>query len=182
MLKKILLGIGVLIIIFVLWSVYGLFIATPASPPDTAEGNFGDLQIKVEYSRPYKKGRLIFGEESAGALQPYGQYWRLGANAATQITFSKDVQFAGESVPAGTYRMYAVPGANEWEVSLNSEIDVFFGVAEPNYDLDVVKVNVPSQSAPETEQFTISFEGGDGGAIMNFVWDQTKVSIPITAQ
>ena len=182
MLKKILLGIGVLIIIFVLWSVYGLFIATPASPPDTAEGTFGELQVKVDYSRPYKKGRVIFGEESEGPLQPYGKYWRLGANAATQITFNKDVQFAGEPVQAGTYRMYAVPGASEWEVSLNSEIDVFFGVAEPDYELDVVKVNVPSQSAPETEKFTISFEGSDSAAIMHFVSHQTKVSIPITAQ
>ena len=182
MVKKILIGIGVVFILFVLWSLYGLFIAKPASPPDTAEGTFGDLTLKVNYSRPYKKGRLIFGEESAGALQPFGQYWRLGANQATEITFNKDVNFAGEPVSAGSYRMYAVPGANTWEVSLNSELGVFFGVSEPDYSLDVLKVKVPSQTGPETEQFTISFQQDSTAVNMNFNWDTTLITIPITVQ
>lgn len=180
--KKIFLGIGAVLIIFVGWSLYGLFIAAPASPLGSAEGNYGDLNMKVVYSRPYKKGRLIFGEESEKALQPYGKYWRLGANAATEITFSKAVNFAGEPVEAGTYRMYAVPGANEWEVSLNSELGVFFGVTQPDYEKDVVKVKVPSTTGPETEQFTINFESDSTGAKMNFLWDKTRVTIPITVQ
>lgn len=180
--KKIFLAIGAVIIIFVCWSIYGLFIAEPASPLATAEGSYEDLNMKVEYSRPYKKGRVIFGEESEGALQPYGKYWRLGANAATKITFSKDINFAGKPVDAGTYRMYAVPGANEWEVSLNSDADVSFGAFEPDYDLDVVKVKVPAQTVPETEQFTITFDSDSTGAQMNFVWDKTKVTVPITIQ
>lgn len=180
--NKIFIGIAAVIVIFVAWSIYGLFFATPASPPDSASGSYGDLSINVNYSRPYKKGRLIFGEESAGALQPYGKYWRLGANAATEITFDKDVNFAGEPVKAGTYRMYAVPGATEFEISLNSEVGVFFGAAEPDYDLDVVKVNIPVQSIPETEQFTISFTSDSTGAIMNLAWDKTLVVVPITLQ
>lgn len=180
--RKIFIGVGAIIIIFVGWTIYGLFIAAPASPPDTVEGNHGDLKMKVTYSRPYKKGRLIFGEESQEALVPYGKYWRLGANAATEVTFSQAVNFAGAPVDAGTYRMYALPGANQWEVSLNSELGVFFGVSEPDYDLDVVKVKVPVQSAPETEQFTITFDSDSIGAKMNFIWDKTKVSVPITIQ
>lgn len=178
--KKILIGIGVLFVLFVAWSLYGLFLATPASPPATAEGNNGDLTVKVNYSRPYKKGRLIFGSEADGALQPYGKYWRMGANAATEITFSKDVNFAGESVKAGSYRMYAVPGPDSWEVSLNSELGVFFGVNEPDYDLDVVKVRVPAQTAPaETEQFTITFPSDSTGMKMNLAWDKTLIEVPI---
>lgn len=180
--RKIFFALGAVIIIFVGWTVYGLLIAEPASPLATVEGSYEDLNMKVEYSRPYKKGRAIFGEESEGALQPYGKYWRLGANAATKITFSKDINFAGQPVDAGTYRMYAVPGANEWEVSLNSESDVSFGAFEPDYDLDVVKVKVPAQTVPETEQFTITFDSGTDGAQMNFVWDKTKVTVPITIQ
>ena len=180
--RKVFLGIGAIIIIFIGWSLYGLFIAEPASPLATVEGSYNDLDMKVVYSRPYKKGRLIFGEESDEALQPYGKYWRLGANAATEITFSKAVNFNGKRVEAGTYRMYAVPGQDTWEISLNSELDVFFGVAEPDYDLDVVKVQIPVQSAPETEQFTINFESDSTGAKMNFIWDKTLISIPITTQ
>ena len=82
--KKIFIGIGVVIIVFVLWSVYGLFFAPKKSPPATASFSDKGLDIKVSYSQPSKRGRLIFGEEKGGALLPYGKYWRLGANAATE--------------------------------------------------------------------------------------------------
>ncbi|MCB0495483.1 MAG: DUF2911 domain-containing protein [Cyclobacteriaceae bacterium] len=150
------------------------------SPFAEAKANFKGTEIDVAYCQPYKKGRVIFGEESDGALQPYGKYWRLGANEATQITFSSDVVFAGDQVKEGTYRMYAVPGKDQWEVSLNSELGKW-GAFEPNYSLDVVKVKVPAQKTEDTaEQFVITFDTDSIGTLMNFVWDRTKVSVPIT--
>lgn len=127
--------------------------------------NFSDegLDINVVYSKPSKNGRLIFGEgkprmwlpkgkfwttglrlltglpATSGALVPYGEYWRLGANDATEISFSKNINFAGRPVHAGRYRMYAVPNANTWQVSLNSELGKF-GYEEPNYALDVLLI------------------------------------------
>lgn len=179
--KKILLGIGVVFLLFVLWIVYGLLIATPVSPPTTATYNEGGLEISVDYSQPSKKGRLIFGEEKDGALQPYGKYWRLGANAATEIYFNKDVTFGGEPIKAGTYRMYAVPGPNTFKVTLNSEVDVFFGVAEPDPELDIVTVDTPVQkTASEVETFTIDFSGNNTDVTINFSWDQTLFTIPVT--
>jgi len=183
MIKKILLGIGALLIIFVVYSVYVLFIATPKSPPGTAEYSDRELEITVNYSRPYKKGRLIFGEEADGALQPYGEYWRLGANAATEISLSKDVLFAGKSLSAGTYRMSAVPGPKAFTINLNSELDVFFGVTEPDPEFDVLSVDaLVTPQANETEMFTISFSTDPTDILMNFVWDKTLFSVPITVQ
>lgn len=181
--KKILIGIGVAFLLFVIWSVYGLFIATPVSPPATASYNEGGLEIDVVYSQPSKKGRLIFGDEKDGALQPYGEYWRLGANAATEITFNKDITFSGESIKAGTYSMYAVPGANAFKVSLNREIDIFFGVAEADHELDVVTVDAPVQKpASEVETFTIGYSTTDTGVTINFSWDQTMFTVPVAIQ
>ena len=179
MIKKILIGVGVILIAFVGFIVYSnLF---PKSPKKTTEFSDRELDIKVSYSQPYKKGRLIFGEEKDGALQPYGKYWRLGANAATEITFSKDVNFAGKAVKAGSYRMYAVPGATTFQVSLNSELGVFLGVTEPDYTLDVVKVEVPVTTTDnEVEQFVINFASDSVGVNMDFVWDKTQVRVPIT--
>jgi hypothetical protein len=115
MLKKILIGVGVVLIAIVGFLVYSnLF---PKSPPTTKMFSENGLDINVSYSQPFKKGRLIFGEEKDGALQPYGKYWRLGANAATEITFNKDISFAGNPVKAGSYRMYAVPGPTTFQVS-----------------------------------------------------------------
>lgn len=181
MLKKIGIGIGVLFLAVVAFFVYGILF--PASPPNSTSFSAQGLDLTVNYSQPSKKGRVIFGDEASGALQPYGKYWRLGANSATEITFSKDVTFAGESVAAGTYRMYAVPGADSFEISLNSELDVFLGVAEPDYSMDVLKVNVPTATPPtEVETFTISFEESGSQILMNIAWDNTLVAVPISAQ
>jgi Protein of unknown function (DUF2911) len=182
--KKIFIGIGVAILVFVIWSVYGLFFAPKMSPPKTTAYSNQGLDIKVTYGQPSKRGRLIFGEEKDGALLHYGKYWRLGANAATEITFSKDITFAGQPLAAGSYRMYAVPGGSAFQIFLNSELGVGFGAAsEPDHELDVLKVEVPVQQAlTETEMLTINFGSDSTGVKMDLIWDKTLVSIPISVK
>ena len=179
--KKIFLGIGIVFIVFVLWAVYGLFFAPKKSPPATASFSDKGLDINVSYSQPHKRGRLIFGTDSEGALQPYGKYWRLGANAATEITFSKDITFAGQPVNAGSYRMYAVPEAEAFQVILNSELGVVFTAAsEPDHTLDILSVKIPvDPMMAEVETFTISFESDSIGVNMNMVWDKVRLGVPI---
>lgn len=180
--KKILIGVGIVVIAFIAWSIYGIFFATPKSPPTTTSFSDRGLDIKVAYSQPSKRGRLIFGEEEAGALQPFGQYWRLGANAATEITFSKDVTFAGRPVPAGSYRMYAYPGAETFRIFLNTELGVNFTAAsDADHALDIVSVDIPVQAPPsEVETFKISFASDSAGVNMDFAWDKTLVRVPIS--
>ncbi len=126
---------------------------------------------------------MIFGEESDEALQPYGKYWRLGANASTDITFNKDVTFGGKPVKAGTYRMYAVPGAEAFKVVLNDDAGTFFGAAEPDYDLDVASVEAPvTKPDAEVETFVITFNTTETGVDIIFTWDQTRFTVPIAAQ
>ncbi|MEO9803115.1 MAG: DUF2911 domain-containing protein [Reichenbachiella sp.] len=179
MMKKIIIGV---VLAIVAYFAYGVLTTRSHSPLDTAETSIGDLSVKVVYCQPYKKGRLIFGDEADEALVPYGKYWRLGANEATEITFSKDINFAGNPVAAGSYRMYAVPNVDSWEVSLNSQLGEF-GYFEPDYSLDVLKANVPVQSAAgELEQFTIQFANDSIGTQMNMMWDKTLVSVSIAEQ
>ncbi len=149
------------------------------SPSQTVTYQYKGLDVKVIYCRPSKRGRLIFGDSIDGALIPNGKYWRLGANAATEITFSKDVSFAGNPLKAGSYRMYAVPNRLSWQISLNSELGKW-GFDEPDSTLDVLKAEVPVESAPTAkEQFTISFENESAGLIMELAWDKEYLRIPI---
>jgi Protein of unknown function (DUF2911) len=181
MIKKILIGLGVILLAIVGFFGYGILF--PKSPAKTTTFSDNGLDIKVVYSQPYKKGRLIFGEEKDKALQPYGKYWRLGANAATEITFSKDVNFAGKPIKAGSYRMYAVPGPSSFQICLNSELGVFLAAGEPDYSKDILKAVLPVSVAPaETEQFTINFSSDSSGVKMDFVWDKVLVSVPISIQ
>lgn len=180
MLKKILIGVGVVVLGFALFIGYTLATTRSHSPEATADYNYEGLDLKVTYCQPYKKGRLIFGEESEEALIQNGKYWRLGANDATEITFSTDVSFGGSSLSAGSYRMYAVPSDDSWKVTLNSELGKF-GAFEPNYDLDVLSVNADlSPMDTEIEQFTIGFDSDSTGVKLNFMWDKTMATIDIT--
>jgi hypothetical protein len=179
--KIIFIVIGAIFVIAAGFVIYGALTTQSHSPLQKADYNFKGLDVKISYCRPYKKGRLIFGDANDKALVPYGKYWRLGANYATEISFSKNVNFAGKPISAGSYRMYAVPSANAWQISLNSELGKF-GFFEPDYKLDVLKVDVPVGAWPETEQFTVSFSNDSSAVQMDFVWDKTIVRVPIIPQ
>jgi len=139
----------------------------PASPRVAAEGK----DVKVEYGQPSKKGREIFG-----GLQKYGQVWRAGANAATEVTFAKDATFGGKSVKAGKYSLFIIPNETEWTVILNSSTGIAGTDYEKNKDKDLLKVNLPAKKLPSVvEKLTYSFNGSD----MNIQWDQTGVTVPI---
>ncbi len=179
--KKIFLGLGLVLLAFVAYVGYGLLF--PKSTKASASFNEGDVTIMVSYSQPSKRGRVIFGEEASGALQPYGKYWRLGANAPTEITFNKDVTFASKPVSAGTYRMYAVPGAESFQIFLNSEIGSFSGAPEPDHSLDLFSVDVPVTKTPDlTEKFVFTFAKEGETINLDFTWDTVSVRVPVTIQ
>ncbi|MBX7127621.1 MAG: DUF2911 domain-containing protein, partial [Cyclobacteriaceae bacterium] len=158
-----------------------ILVGNKRSPEQLVSAQLAGTEVKVTYCRPFKKGRLIFGEEAASALVPYGKYWRLGANASTEISFSKDVQFGDKPVQAGTYRMYAIPGAQSWTVALNSELGQW-GALEPDYTKDVTRIEVPVNANPELEQFTLTLTPDSAAVNMDFAWDQTIVRVPIGVQ
>lgn len=183
MLKKILIGLGIVVVAIGIYAAYA-FSRPPVSPYATASYNNEGLDIQVTYSQPSKKGRLIFGEASQEALQPYGVYWRLGANRATEITFNKDVTFGGQAVAAGTYRMYAVPGPTSFKVTLNSETGVNFGAAnDADHSKDVVSVEAPVRKiTPPVETFIISFQADSAAVRMDMIWDEVLFSVPVVAK
>ena len=182
MLKKILIGVGVLAVLMVAAYLYLSNRNRTLSPPGKAELTAGDLSVSVSYSRPSVRGRLIFGTKEQEALQPYGVYWRLGANESTEITVNKDVNFNGQPIKAGTYRMYAVPGPETFEIILNSELGQW-GAFEPNPELDLLRIKVPVQkTSAAVEQYTISLVAIENGINVVFEWSDTRFVVPITVQ
>jgi len=204
--RTIFMSLGVLLAIWLGYRGYRISTTRSHSPTETINFSHKGLDINVTYGRPYKKGRIIFGEakdrawlpegkfwtdgfrfltgsaRTTGALVPNGKYWRLGANDATEVSFSKNISFGGKPVSAGRYRMYALPKHVTWNITLNSELGKF-GYVEPDYSYDVVTIEVPVETAlSEAEQFTISFENDSSGVKMNFIWDKTLVRVPLRLQ
>ena len=139
------------------------------SPHDTVSSK----QVSVTYGRPYKKGRVIFGD-----LEKYGKVWRVGADEATQITFNQDTKFGGQAVPKGTYALFAIPEEKEWTIILNSQLGQWGAYSyDKNKDKDVLKIKVPVKKLSDpVEQLTIKPEA----SALVISWDQTQVSVPLS--
>src|SRR5450432_4164011 len=88
------------------------------SPHDKIQAVLAGKKVTIEYGRPYKKGRTIFG-----ALVPYEQVWRTGADEATTLTTEGDLMIGALRVPKGSYALFTVPGPNAWTlvVSKNAQ-------------------------------------------------------------
>jgi hypothetical protein len=180
--KKILISIAVVVLLIAAAMFYLNQRNRTLSPPGSESLTSGGLTVSVTYSRPSVRGRLIFGPEEQKALQPYGKYWRLGANESTEITINRDATFNGTPIKAGTYRMYAIPGPDSFEIALNSELGKW-GAFEPDYSKDVMRTKVPTQkTASPVEQYTISLAPEGDGINMVFEWSDTRFVIPLKAQ
>ena len=154
----------------------------------------GDAYVKVTYGQPYKRDRdNIFGTKESGAVVPYGEIWRTGANEATEITVTKDVRVAGKTLAAGTYSLFTTPGAESWKFHFNSLLgldgtgyfdpaaDKFTPADLPKSDVLVVEAKpVTLAAASEVDQLTFEFEKTAAGADMILRWIRTEVRLPVT--
>lgn len=170
----------VVVLLFVLLSA-GAFaqgIKTPApSPTQTLKQDFALSSIEVTYSRPAAKGRKIFGD-----LVPFGKIWRTGANASTKVTFGEDVKVGGMPVKAGSYAIYSVPTANDWEIIINKGANNS-GLTGYKTEDDVARFKVPSMQLPMMiENFTIILGNlTASSADIQILWENTAVQIPVVA-
>ncbi len=180
MLKKILIVAAVLAVIIVAGLYYANNRNRTLSPPGKAELTSGDLTVSIPYGRPSVRGRVIFGTEEEGALQPYGVYWRLGANESTEITINRDVLFNGLPLKQGTFRMYAIPGPEEFEIRLNTELGTW-GYFNPDPAKDFLTTKVPVQRLESpVEQFTFRMEPTEAGINVIFEFSNVRCVIPLT--
>lgn len=145
------------------------------SPTAIATYKHDDAYVKITYGRPHKRDRTTFG----GELAPYGQVWRTGANEATEITLTKDVTVSGQALKAGTYTVFTIPNEKEWIVIFNSELGQW-GAYRYEESKDVLRVKASvTKIDEEYEPFTIAFEQKENQVMLMFIWDQTKVSLPV---
>ena len=180
MLKRLLIILSILALGLLLYSVFveNIF-SQRLSPKDSAKISLNDLDLKVEYNRPSKREREVFG-----ALVPFNKVWRTGANEATTFSSNRDLMVAGLLLKKGKYTIWTVPMDKTWKVMFNSK-QYEWGVNEkmepmwdPNYD--VIGIEVPTKKLDETvEEFTIAFDNTTGNLKLSMAWDSTKIEVPM---
>ena len=179
-LKRILFLLSIIALGLFLYSYFVENIFAPRlSPKDTVKFELNELELEVFYNRPSKKDRAIFG-----ALVPFNQVWRTGANEATTFQTNTQLEVLGMPLPIGKYTLWTVPKDSTWTVIFNSK-QYAWGVNtemkpmwDPNYD--VLNIDVPVEKLNTTvEQFTIAFDNSTDNLFLTMAWDDIKVAVPL---
>lgn len=176
--KKIYVLVAVLVIYLTTSSSIQAQIVMPdLSPFATVTQKIGLNEVRVEYSRPSVRGRIIFGE-----LVPYGEVWRVGANASTKIYVREPLTIQDEhKITPGIYALYAIPAKDEWTIIISRDAWLWgaFGYKEV---YDAVRFNVkPEKLRDQVETFTIQFANVcTSCAELQLLWDFTKVSFRLS--
>jgi hypothetical protein len=139
------------------------------------EQRVGLTDIALDYSSPGVKGRKIWGD-----VVPYDKVWRAGANAPTKLTVSRDINFAGTPVPAGTYSLFIMPGKAAWTVMLNKNLTA----TQDSHDAkdDIVKVAIKPVALPAVrERLRYTFDDTqEDHTTLDLEWERVRIAVPIT--
>ena len=139
-----------------------------ASPRSNISQIIGLVSVNLDYSRPSKNSREIFG-----GLVPYNKIWRTGANNPTTISFSDYVKINNQLISTGEYHLYSVPTESTLDLVIYEKTDAWGSL--PTFDKSKVIARVSSDfiDLPNTvETFTISFENiSNNGSTLNIMWD-----------
>jgi Protein of unknown function (DUF2911) len=126
---------------------------------------------RVIYSRPQKKGRVIFGTD----IVKYNEIWRMGANECNEIELYRNATLGGKKIAKGRYSMFCIPNPDKWTIILNKDLDSWgaFSYKQAN---DLLRIDVPVVKLDEpVEFFTMVF---DTNGYLVVAWDDVRVNVP----
>jgi hypothetical protein len=145
------------------------------SPPATASVTLGPGTIDIHYNTPHMRGRKIMG-----ALVPYGQVWRTGANPATTLITSVPYKFGDLLVPAGTHTIYSLPSADTWLLIVNNQTGQWGLTYNQPMDLGRIPMKAKPMDAPQ-EVMSLSFENTTPHSTeLHMRWETTDRYVTIT--
>lgn len=143
------------------------------SPRASTSWTIGYTKVTVTYGSPATKGRVIWG-----GLVPYDSIWRGGADEATTVEFSTDVNVEGQTLKAGKYALFFIPGEREWTVIFNKKWDQW-GAYAYNEDEDAARFTVEpkmNEGLQERLIYTIHDMKVDMGYI-KLSWEKMRLYI-----
>lgn len=140
------------------------------SPPAKVEQTLASgAVISIDYSKPALKGRPL------ATLAPAGKVWRTGANEATIFETSKDVKIEGQTLPAGKYSLFSIPGDIEWVIIFDKKWQQW-GVPYNQPD-EALRVKVKPGKAPGTVE-VMNFDIDKSGKV-SLTWADTQVDFKV---
>ena len=148
-----------------------------ASPHETHSFTVDQAKITIEYGRPFKRGRQIWG-----GLRAWGQWWMPGADEATTMTTTDTLVIGGLTVPAGQHTLYMMVDEKAPKLIISKETGQFHTVYHPSEDLGRVDFQLKMLSEP-VEQMTWTFDQQPGGGgLVKLIWDDREYFVPFAVK
>ncbi len=140
------------------------------SPRDSSRGVVDGAELSVQYSRPARRGRSVWGDVVKSDV-----VWRLGADMATHFSTSADMDIGGTQVPAGRYTLWMLlKGDGSGELIVNKRVNIFGTQYDPRADL----ARIPLQrvdTASEVERMSLSVLDHS----LEVAWGNTIWRVPV---
>lgn len=148
----------------------------PLNKKDSVILTIHGAELRIDYSRPSKRGREIFG-----AVVPWDRVWRTGANEPTQLKTSKSIYFNGKELPAGHYSLFTLPSKQGWTLIINKQTNMWGTDHDPSFDIMRLPMQTTSLSTP-VEMMIIEMNKVGEQGMLSVSWDSTKAFIPFTVK
>jgi hypothetical protein len=147
------------------------------SSPDVHAPNGDDRRGKI-WGGLVPNGMAALGFGTCGDQCP----WRGGANENTVFTTTHDVKIQGQPLPAGSYGLHFIPGADEWTV-IFSKNHTSWGSFFYDAKEDALRV----QAKPEKSEYHewLSYEFTDrhpDKATVALKWEELQVPFTVTVE
>jgi hypothetical protein len=144
------------------------------SPRASVSQRVGITDITVDYHRPSVKNRDIWG-----ALVPYDQVWRAGANENTTITFTDPVVVGDVTLDAGTYGLHVLPTESEWTFILSNQSRAWGSFSYDEAE-DAVRVTATPRDISHQEFLTYTFDTPSRNEVsLTLSWEMKAASFDI---
>ena len=131
--------------------------------------------ITVDYGRAQVRGRdSVFGK-----VIPKEEVWTPGANMATTLQLSRDVEIGGTPVPAGKYSVWMTTAPADWKLYLHKNAGLFH-TQHPKIGEMAYAIPLHASRGEHVEVLTFDFPRvSTEGTELRFRWATTVVPIEI---
>lgn len=161
-----------------LYGQYQIGLIPNVSPDRGIYKKIGYTEVDIKYGSPAVKNREVWGHMAA-----YDQVWRAGANYATTIEFSEDVQIEGQALEKGKYALFIIPReADKWTIIFNTTSKQW-GAFRYDDSEDALRVDVLPQTGPHQEHLTYQIEHlGFEYGIITMAWERIRLTFEVKTE
>lgn len=147
-----------------------------SSPVRITMKNIGNTHVHIKYGSPGVRGRQIWG-----GLVAFDEVWAAGAHDATTVHFYKNVKINNQTLQAGKYAFFAIPGKEYWTLILNKNYNQHLA-DEYNEKIDVIRYQCKPIPLTDTLQ-RLTYEIvkiNDSEGIIALKWETKQVNLPFS--